>query len=219
MKALYAVLLALVLGVGCGGGGGSKEKVTPKAEPPKATPNKLITDPVVEKSIRTYYILNKPTGKLTKADLEKVTELHLYSKQLTEVPKELEKLTNLKKLRFDDNQLTDVTGLEKLTKLTRLNLYDNKLTEIPKGLEKLTKLKELWLSGNQLTNVKGLEKLTQLTRLDLYKTQLAELPKGLKNLTQLTYLNLFFNPDLTKAQIDELQKALPKCRIDSNPTK
>jgi hypothetical protein len=27
------------------------------------------------------------------------------------------------------------------------------------------------------------------------------------------------NPDLTKAQIDELQKALPKCKIQSNPTK
>jgi len=26
------------------------------------------------------------------------------------------------------------------------------------------------------------------------------------------------NPDLTKAQIGELQKALPKCKIFSNPT-
>jgi hypothetical protein len=26
-------------------------------------------------------------------------------------------------------------------------------------------------------------------------------------------------PDLTKAQIAELQKALPKCKIHSNPTK
>ena len=27
------------------------------------------------------------------------------------------------------------------------------------------------------------------------------------------------DPDLTKAQINELQKALPKCEIHSNPTK
>jgi Leucine-rich repeat (LRR) protein len=65
-----------------------------------------------------------------------------------------------------------------------------------KELEKLTKLKELELGGNKLTNVKGLEKLTQLT-----------------------YLKLEDNPDLTKAQIDQLQKALPKCNISSNPTK
>jgi uncharacterized protein YcfL len=58
------------------------------------------------------------------------------------------------------------------------------------------KVKFLVLRDNQLTNVKGLEKLTQLKRLWLDN-----------------------NPDLTKAQIDELQKALPNCEIFSNPTK
>ena len=82
-----------------------------------------------------------------------------------------------------------------LEKVTVLELYQNQLTDV-KGLEKLTKLEVLDLSDNQLTEVKGLEKLTQLTGLTL------------KN-----------NPDLTKAQIDELQKALPKCKIYSNPTK
>jgi hypothetical protein len=32
-------------------------------------------------------------------------------------------------------------------------------------------------------------------------------------------LNLQSNPDLTKAQIAELKKALPRCNIESNPTK
>ena len=52
-------------------------------------------------------------------------------------------------------------------------------------------LRTLWIVDNQLTNVKGLE-----------------------NLTKLTYLDLKDNPDLTKAQIDELQKALPNCKIE-----
>jgi len=43
--------------------------------------------------------------------------------------------------------------------------------------------------------------------------------KGLEKLTQLKELWLQDNPDLTKAQIDQLQKVLPKCKIDSNPTK
>ena len=60
-------------------------------------------------------------------------------------------------------------------------------------LEKVTGLR---LDNNQLTDVKGLEKLTKLEWLDLYN-----------------------NPDLTKAQITELQKALPKCKISSNPEK
>ena len=85
-----------------------------------------IGDPIVEKAIRKE--LKKPTGELTKADLEKVTKLDL--------------------------------------------------------------------SLNRLTSVKSLEKLTQL------KT-----------------LTLQYNPDLTKAQIAQLQKALPKCDIRSNPKK
>ena len=83
-----------------------------------------------------------------------------------------------------------------LEKVDVLNLGDGKLTELPKGLEKFTELETLFLENNQLTDVKGLEKLTQLK-----------------------ILWLDDNPDLTKAQIDELQKALPKCDISSNPTK
>jgi len=60
----------------------------------------------------------------------------------------------------------------------------------------LTQLEFLHLNNNQLTSVKGLEKLNQLKE-----------------------LNLVNNRNLTKAQIAELQKALPKCKITSNPTK
>ena len=63
-----------------------------------------------------------------------------------------------------------------------------------------------------------MEKLNQLTFLHLGENNLTDV-KGLENLTQLTELRLYANPDLTKAQIAELQKALPKCLIFSNPTK
>jgi Leucine-rich repeat (LRR) protein len=199
----------------------------------------LIADPILEKSIRRPYSLNKPKGELTKADLEKVLRLSLDNNKLTKLPEGLEKLTQLKELTFGNNQLTDVKGLKKLTQLKVLVLYDNKLTNV-KGLEKLTHLTELWLDGNKLTNVKGLENLTQLKYLYLDDNKLTDV-KGLEKLTQLTYLrvdrsqltdvkglkkftklealNLQDNPDLTKAQIAELQKALPKCKILSNPTK
>ena len=92
----------------------------------KKSPTVEIANPAVEAKIGIA--ASKPTGELTKADLEKVTNLNLHT--------------------------------------------------------------------NQLTSVKGLEKLTQLKLLDVR-----------------------FNPDLTKAQIDELQKVFPKCKIVSNPTK
>ena len=98
-----------------------------------------------------------------------------------------------------------------LEKLTHLVLKGNKLTSV-EGLEKLTQLKELHLFNNQLTEVKRLKNLTQLTMLTLPDNQLTDV-KGLENLTQLRTLNLNNNPALTKAQIDELKKALPKCRI------
>ena len=101
---------------------------------------------------------------------------------------DLEKVTIL---RLYNNQLRDVKGLEKLTYLTDLHLSNNQLTDV-KGLEKHTQLRRLWLSDNQLWDVKGLEKLAQLKLLDLR-----------------------YSPNLTEAQIDQLQKALPKCRIEN----
>ena len=196
---------------------------------------------VIEAAIRKE--LKKPTGDLTKADLEKVTlldlieyeltdvkgqladvkgvekltqlkDLYLSENQLTKVPKGLEKLSRLTTLSLYENQLTDVKGLEKLTQLRVLDLSSNQLTDV-KGLEKLTQLRVLDLHGNQLTDVKGLEKLTQLRKLNLNGNQLTDV-KGLGKLRQLEVLWLTVNPDLTKAQIDELKKALPKCLIDHN---
>ncbi len=104
----------------------------------------------------------KPTGELTKADLDKVTGLNLPFSKLTDIPKGLEKLTQLRKLELDSNRLTSVKGLEKLTYLVQLYLYDNKLTSA-KGLEKLTQLESLWLRDNP----------------DLTKAQIDELKKAL----------------------------------------
>ena len=55
--------------------------------------------------------------------------------------------------------------------------------------------------------------LKKVLKLDLHSCQLTDVT-SLETLTQLTCLNLKDNPALTKAQIDELQKALPKCSIE-----
>ena len=104
------LLIAVVALVGCG--------TTSWVSDPSDSNNVLL-----EKEIRKS--LKKPTGKLTEADLEKVTILSLGVNQLTEVPKGLEKLTKLRALVLDDNQLTNVKGLEKLTQLEVLFLGDN----------------------------------------------------------------------------------------------
>ena len=96
-------------------------------------------------------------------------------------------------MQFLDGELNGAD----LEEVAKLNLDGYQLTELPKNLKNLTQLKVLVLSKNQLT----------------------KLPKGLEKLTQLMSLNLKDNPDLTKAQIDELQKVLPKCIIKHNAKK
>ncbi len=184
MKQLLLICAVVALVGGC-------------ASTPKVVPAN-IANPIVEKAIRRQ--ISKPTGELTKADLEKVTKLDLEKNKLTEIPKGLEKLTKLTWLSLENNQLTSVTGLENLTQLVSLELSENQLTSV-KGLEKLTQLRGLYLGSNQLTDV------LQNVHGD-----------GLEKLSKLTVLNLKDNPDLNKAQIDQLQRFLPNCRIRSNAT-
>ena len=102
-------------------------------------------------------------------------------------------------------------------KVKALNLENNQLTSV-EGLEKFTQLRHLSLGSNKLTSVNGLEKLDQLYSLYLDKNKLTSI-KGLEKLTKLELLSLKDNPDLTKAQIAELQKALPECGIIHNAKK
>ncbi len=68
--------------------------VTPKPEPPKATLKKLITNPIVEKAIRSALL--KPKGKLTKADLEVMQQVLLDFTKITDAGlKDVAKLQNL----------------------------------------------------------------------------------------------------------------------------
>ena len=86
------------------------------------------------------------------------------------------------------------------------------------GIERLVNLNSLRLTNNHLTNINGLEKLIHLTKLSLSHNRITSIEE-LKNMPQLSELFIAGNPDLTKAQIDELQKALPNCTIHSNPKK
>jgi len=155
--------------------------------------NMAIAMSPIETAIRKQ--IKKPEGVLTNLNFGKVRELDLRRYELKNVHG-LKKLTKLVNLHLGHNQVTDVTDLENLMYLSELSLSCNNLTEIPNGLERITQLKVLYLDDNELTDVKGLEKLKQLEQLSLKA-----------------------NPDLTIAQINELQKALPRCEVYSNPTK
>ena len=97
MKQFLLMIAAVVL-VGCGKKNDPNTGVVNPNKPSlKATPEKLITDPIVEKAVREK--LKKPEGELTKADLAKVTELSLHVTKITdEGLKDVAKLQNLNEL-------------------------------------------------------------------------------------------------------------------------
>ena len=109
-----------------------------------------------------------------------------------------------------------------LEKVVSLNLNFTKLTD--EGLKELPKLKQLTylrLFSTQITDasLKELAKRQQLTAIDLGSTQITDTGlKELAKLEQLASLNLN-NTKVTKAGVAQLQKALPKCKIISNPKK
>ena len=123
---------------------------------------------------------------------ETAIELDLSQLGLKSLPPEIGKLTNLEYLYLDDNQLTSVEGVGKLTSLTVLGLANNQLISLPTEIGKLTNLTMLELSNNQLTSVEGVEKLTSLTVLCLANNQLTSV-KGVEKLTNLRELYLFKN--------------------------
>jgi hypothetical protein len=87
----------------------------------KATPEKLIADPIVEKAVRKE--LFKPKGELTEADLVKVTALNLSDTKITDAGlKEVAKLQKLTYLNLFNTKTTDAGVAELKKALPKCNI-------------------------------------------------------------------------------------------------
>ena len=109
----------------------------------------------IEAAIRTG--AGKPTGELTKADLEKVTVLTVTHMKITDL-KPLAGLTKLEKLLLFGNQITDLKPLAGLTELERLDLDGNQITDLT-PLGGLTKLRKLDIFNNPNLTQAEIDKL------------------------------------------------------------
>jgi internalin A len=134
--------------------------------------------------------LRKPGGEITQADLAKLKELGGYRGVSDISP--MKGAINVERIELRHNQISDLSALADMKKLRYLNALENRITDLS-PLAGLSNLRELHLGKNQLTDLSPLA--------------------GLK---QLTTLSLSDNPKLTRAEIDKLQKALPKCKITHN---
>lgn len=138
-------------------------------------------------------------------ELEKIDHLYLESfgslmpLHLTEIPKEVFKLTKLTSLFLGDNELTNIPPeINKLTHLNTLTLHNNQLTILPPEIGELSHLEIIALQHNQLTKLPPeFGKLTQLQSLWLYGNQLKTLPPEMGNFSELKFFKISENPFTT----------------------
>jgi Leucine-rich repeat (LRR) protein len=142
--------------------------------------------------------------------------IYLDDNQITDLAPVVD-FPKLERLSVRNNQLTDLPSLAKLTNLIRLYLSKNKISELSQ-LEGLKNLVELRIEYNQITDIKPLAGLKNLSYVDLDSNQIADLTP-LYGLPYLVVLSIYDNPEITLAEIDKLQKALPNCKIFHNATK
>ncbi|AFY54454.1 leucine-rich repeat (LRR) protein [Rivularia sp. PCC 7116] len=149
--------------------------------------------------------------------------LDLSGNELTVLPPEIGKLTQLKRLilgkyRYDDKGRIVGTIGNKLSKLPReigllaqleeFHIVRNKLSSLPAEIGQLAKLQSLNLSHNRLSSLPAeIGQLTKLQSLDLSFNQLSSLPAEIGQLAKLQSLNLSHNRlSSLPAEIGQLTK-------------
>ncbi|BAY78185.1 Miro domain-containing protein [Nostoc linckia NIES-25] len=158
---------------------------------------------------------------IEQAAKDKVRELDLSGKDLTTLPAEIGRLTNLRELYLNSNLLTTLpVEISQLSNLTVLALSSNQLTMLPVEIVQLSNLTVLNLSSNQLTMLPiEIGQLSNLTILNLSSNQLKTLPQQIGQLFKLTVLDLSSNQLKTlPQQIGQLSK-LTVLDLSSNQLK
>jgi Leucine-rich repeat (LRR) protein len=102
----------------------------------------------------------------------------------------LSQLKNLGSINLMNNRVTDLSALKGMSRLTSLILSQNKVADLG-PLAEVPNLGTLWLSGNRFDD------LTPLL--------------GLKKLRTV----LIHSPRVPAAQLEQLRKAIPGCRVDN----
>ena len=166
---------------------------------------------------------------IDRAYQDQVEELDLSGLNLTELPPEIGKLTQLKTLilgKRDEegyecvgNQLTTLPAeIANLTDLQTLLIADNQLKSLPQVLSKLKNLRELDLSVNALQSLSKniIGTLIALTTLDLSANQLTTVPEAIGTLSNLMTLDLSNNQLTTVPEAIGSLSALTTLVLRSN---
>ncbi len=157
--------------------------------------------------------LGKTAGdSITEDDMATLTRLRVQNSNIIDLTG-LEAATNLTYLNLWNNNITGISPLSGLTKLTDLQLNKNRITDIS-PIKKLTKLTNLQLYDNSITDISPIKKLTKLTTLALSKNYITDI-SPIRKLTKLTTLALSNNPITDISPIRKLTKLI-SLRMEHN---
>lgn len=143
------------------------------------------------KNLKRLYLGNNdlsefPTVVLQLTNLE---HLHLhYNRKIASIPNEINKLTHLKQLFVQGNQLTTLpTTIGDLKELYDLEAHENQITSVPKEIGNCTKLYRLLLDKNKLTEIPDMfATLSELRGVRFENNDLKQLPPSMANLSGIS---------------------------------
>ncbi|ORX80363.1 L domain-like protein [Anaeromyces robustus] len=129
-------------------------------------------------------------------NLKNLKELSLITVGMNEFPKEITELTNLEKLVVVDNDITELPEeIVNLKNLKILDLNDDLLNIFPKQIAKLENLEELYLQYNKIDD---------------------EIPKSYNDLSNLTKFLCFGNVDIRGETLENEKLAVCEYGIGNN---
>ncbi len=126
---------------------------------------------------------------------EAVKSLNLSDRGLAELPPEIGKCGQLRRLYLKGNQLRELPAeIGRCGELRLLNVSDNQLAELPPEAGGWTQLESLFLNGNRLSGLPSeLGQCGQLQVLSLSDNRLTALPREMAGLRNLEVLDLSAN--------------------------
>ena len=125
----------------------------------------------------------------------------------------VERLTELKWLRLNDNKLAVLPDLKGLVNLRRIYLRNNKFAAVPETLKELPTLTDIDLSGNPVKEVpQWLADKKGLKNLSFSRTQIVKLPENLEAWKSLQCLQLG-DLNIPAAEMARIRSALPNVAI------
>ena len=153
------------------------------------------------------------TLTMTQENINNIGGLGLQENDISDLTG-LEKFTEIKALDLTNNKIIDIGVLSKLTNLETLKLNENEVTDIG-SLSNLTNLTALGIKGNPINDISIISKFKKLQYLDLGNNNTTDKDiEAVANLKNLIYLcisetqitNINVLKDLTNLQGLEIQK-------------